>query len=397
MTLGTPLNVTNLSYGDYNYFLLNTKYEQELRIKIIFPNEVGVYNLFDISEYMDNYLREKKNVLASDVSIKEYSNKTIRILFQYRVRYYKTNILELAHWPIYKPKYFYIIIESAEHYDINLGITYTFNNILEYYDNIFYISGAKKLQRVNISLTLKSSELNFIEDMHIVESYKIYGYYIENNECTYPVYNFKVINESDKIYNINFMYDIKLHPIVDLTLKFKCDIYYLNISVNAFENVIIFEENNETKTISNIKANIPYSFFTPIKALETALISLTTKYSNEMPFDYVDIYEYEHKKDLEYRKIREFQIEKEIINKNELITSFKYKNQLSIITNIVFRFIPKYDLDYIKARINTMGGTYDMNDGDIKNFTDIYPECEFLIYIKMSQFQTVKINLKTNI
>ena len=60
------------------------------------------------------------------------------------------------------------------------------------------------------------------------------------------------------------------------------------------------------------------------------------------------------------------------------------------------KFISNYDLDYIDAKMNIMGGTYYMNDGDIQKFINIYPECEFFIWIKMSQFQIMKMNIKSN-
>ena len=324
MTLGIPLNITNLNYDDYNYFLLNVKYQQELRIKIIIPNEVEKNKLEQkyiyIMEFIDNeYVKTTEEISFSDVSIRYYYNNTIRILFPYYIRKPRTNILNLLHWPYYKPKYFYIIIELAQHYNLNLGITYNFNNILEYYENNFFILGVERFKRMNVSLIVKSSEFETFGDIYIKEFSKWSEDFFDYDECSFPYYNLKIINEIDNIYSIDFVYDIKLYPIVVLSLRFKCDIYYLNMSVNAFGNEIIFEENNKTKIISDIKVGIPYYFFTKTSQFQTSLITLYTKYLNESPFDYVDIFEYKNKSNKEYRMIQKQCSKKEKINENELI------------------------------------------------------------------------------
>ena len=115
--------------------------------------------------------------------------------------------------------------------------------MLEHYENKFFISGVKRFQRINVSLTVKSSEFEAFELVYIKEFSKRPGDFSDYGELTFPDYNLTIIDKIDNISSINFIYDIQLYPIVVLSLRFKCDIYYLNISVNVFGGEIIFEEN----------------------------------------------------------------------------------------------------------------------------------------------------------
>ena len=403
LVLGTPLNITNLTDNEHNKFLLKAKYQQELRIKIIIPNEIEkkileerIISIWEYIDINDGYYLDCKFIYFSRISIRYNSDNTIRILFNYYVRNINTNFLKFLYLSYYRPKYFYIIVELAEHYDINTGIVCGFDNLLEHYENKFFISGVKRFQRINVSLTVKSSEFEAFELVYIKEFSKRPGDFADYGELTFPDYNLAVIDKIDNISSINFIYDIQLYPIVVLSLRFKCDIYYLNISVNVFGGEIIFEENNITKTITDIKADIPYYFSTKTTQFQTLLISLYTRYLDKPPFTYVDIYEYKNKSNKQNRVIKKQNVKYKIVNNDILLVSFKYKNTQSSITDIGFKFISNYDLDYIDAKMNIMGGTYYMNDGDIQKFINIYPECEFFIWIKMSQFQIMKMNIKSN-
>ena len=53
--------------------------------------------------------------------------------------------------------YYYIEVSTEESFDIPIGIINTFNNLLEYLNYQFFITGIKRLQRINVTISVKSN------------------------------------------------------------------------------------------------------------------------------------------------------------------------------------------------------------------------------------------------
>ena len=400
LTLGNPLNITNLKQFEYNKFYLEVNYPQELKIKLTIPNEIETEEL----QYKKIYVEEENSPQGIyhyypfyQNSIKYYPDKTVRIMLKHFLRFQKTKRCIIYFRPNYNLTYLNIIVDSANPFYIQKGISQKFNNILEYYNYQFFL-GVERFQRINVTITAKSTELRPFNHVNITEYLnKTLDYYYNYNIISTPFYYDLKNDIYHQIISINLIYDIQTSNKVSLLLNFKCDLDYIEIYFESIGGEIILDD-NKAKNIQNIKENIPYFFSTKTNLFQTSLITLRIKNCENNPIDYFDICGINENNNLEIGII-EKQIQTKQINdkdKNELIMFYNYQVNNPDITRIGFKIIPKFDLDYIIAKIENMGGTFFMNNEEIKKFDNIYPESEFYFWVKASQFQKINVNLNIN-
>ena len=416
LSIGVPLNITKIDKNTNYIFNIEAQYSKEITVKIIIPNMIMESELLEkkiyLSEWEDinTYIGEFSWFLSSDSSIKYNPDGTIKILFDHSIRFKETNLCLVKFMIDFDVTYFYIVADLAkpyEPYELNVGTTQTFHNI-EFFRNYFFITGVKRFQRINVTITAQSLHGNpFDESFKINEYYSLYireyinktEDYLNYNDYKREVvpnqYNYEIISEVDKIYSANFFYGIGIYSTIAITIKFPFDLNFLSFKVEAYGGEIPFYDNDRTKNITDLKAKYPYCFFTKTTEYQITSITLITKYDENLPFDDFYILEYNE------NSLRVFYTEEkietiQISNKSELIISYSYQMNLSYITDIGFRFIPKYNLDYLFVKMDIMGGTYYLNDEDIQKFYNVYPGYEIFFWIKSLQYDTTIINLKFN-
>ena len=404
ISLGIPLNITNIKLDSTYIFNIAANYPKILRIKIIIPKDS-----LKIGASGELFMKEKRELdqdndyslnPLSHYSKKNNSDGSVRYLFSYNTYFRETNFCCIKYLSNKYFRYFYILVDLTEPYDLPIGITKTFYNVLEYFYNYFFIKGVERFQRVNITMTLKGtnkqpfSNIQMLEYILRTEDY--YDYEL-NKEINFN--NYKILDEIESIYSINFIYDIKLYSTIALSLKFQCDLDYLDIYVEAGGGEIPFYDNIISKNITNLKANYPYYLSTNIVQYQTVLITLFTKFYEIEPFDNVYIYEFFSKYETVYSiSYGEVTTNTYFLNNTKLLMiSFILNSFDSLYINYIgFQFIPKFDLDYLFITMKVMGGVYYLKEKDFQKIYNIYPNYEVKIYIKSSQYETKIISLKYN-
>ena len=398
LSLGIPLNVTDIELHSVYIFNIEVNYPKILRIKAItdFSLELGKYSEIYMKEHkeLDEYYFI--GISAFYQTSKKYnSDNSIRYLFSYDIRKPDTNFCSFEYLCNKGHDYFYIVVDLAESYDLPIGNTKTLYNVSEFFDNYFFIIGVERFQRMNVTMTVKGKNKHPFSNIYISEyayrTEEFRNYKLRNSP---NVYSYETISEDEYIYAFNFIYDIERYPTVVLSLRFLCDLYYLNLTVEAAGGEFSFHDNYGTKNLTNLKANYPYFFFSNIAQYQTILITLITKYYENLPFYNVKIYEYKNKSNPVDKILKETIITNPIFNNEKLNISFSYQMNSLDITDIGFQFIPNFDLDYLFAKIAIIGGVYYLNDEDIKHIYNIYPGYEMSFWIKSSQYDTININLK---
>ena len=391
ITLDNPLNISNIKKNETYNFYLEVKHDPEIRIKIIIPNEITPAELEGELIRDSNYI-----FMISRDDIKSYPDRTIRFLRKY---YTRTNKLKLVFSREFNLKYFYILVYTGKSFDLPIGIINKFNNLTESLNYQFFILDVKRFQRMNFTITVKSNNYFIPFDYIYITEYN-------NKEAYYVDYiyrekiDFSILEKSKGFYNknytLNFIYDIKNYTTVSLLLGFVCDIQKLSIYVDSIGGEYDFNDNDDIKNISNIKHDFPFYFFKKVNLFQTSLITFKIKNFTNIPFDFIDIYEFRDKLDLRYKKIEKQNITNYIINNDEIIISFFYQINSRYITDIAFKIIPKYNFDFFIVKIENMGGDYILTDADIKKFYKILPICEYYFWVQISQFQKLNINIKYN-
>ena len=399
LSLGIPLNITPSKLYSTYLFKVEAKYPKILRIKIIIPRYIilfgGIY-MIELKEQNEVLYKNIDPLYYDKYTIKTNPDKSKTYLFYYEINKPDTKFCYIEYSYYYNLDYFYIIADLNVPYELpTIGITKTFFNISELFYNYFFINGVERFQRMNITMTAKGKDKHPFSSISIAEyAYRTeeFGNYASKNNIIF--YDYKTISEDENIYEINFICDIELYPTVVLFARFKYDLYYLNLKVEVAGGAISFEDNSGIINITNLKGKNPYYFFVNAAQYQTAFINLITKYYEKFPFDEVKIYQYKNKSDFPRKIIYNEIIINPIFNNEQLNISFSYQMNESGFTDIGFRFIPNFDLDYVFGKLNVMGGVYQLKEEDIKKIYNIFPGNEISFWIKSLQNETIFANLK---
>ena len=394
LNIGIPLNITNIKNStDYTLYTY-LEYAYQIRVKIFVPN------VSCLCDGLRIYIKESfhsfiKSIYVTEETTKKISNETYMILFYYNFEEPSSPGFRIHFTPEHNIDYMSFVFELEKHYDITLGINNNFTNILNMYYYNFFILGLENGQTINVIITLKSTEFLKLNDLLVKEYINKtgeYDYYISKKTPKYFLNKFE-IDDINRIYTLNFTYYIDLFPNVAIMLSFSHEVHYLNIKVETRGRGIQFYD-NETKIISNIKANENYYFFTNKVKYGQCLITLITKYSKNFPFYNLDIYSYYNDSNKYFKTGKgnsNLKVEK---NEDKLIFRYFYKfYYFNILTDIAFLLVPEYDLDYIIASIDYKDFIYIFKDGDIKQFYNIYPESGMFFWINIKKFQKLNINI----
>ena len=328
------------------------------------PNEINIESLQYKGLYVDELKRLDNYIYSTTYqfhkgSIKYCQDNTIRILLNHYIYDSETTICLFSFFNTYSLSYFSIVINSAKPYYLQAGEKYIFTNFLEYFNYQFFLTGVK----LNVTITAKGSEFRPFKYVNITESFSNYPQYYYDYEINKAqLYHDEKCDVYNKIFIINFTYDYIFYPIISLFLTFKYDIDYLEIYFESFGGEIRLE-NNESKNFSNIKANIPYYFYTKINSFQTCFITFKFKNLSVTPFDYIEIYEYKNQPDSEFKIAEKQKTKVQKVNNDESIISTSYQVMSSNIFGIAFKIIPKYNFDYIDVKIDNMGGEFFLYSG----------------------------------
>ena len=398
LSLGIPLNITNVKLSSKYIFIVEANYPKILRIKIKIPRYISLLGYIYMTEYKEmNEFYYLDSVPLIQTSRKVFPDESVRYLFSHDIKKQKTNFCYIEYYGRSNLDYFYIIVDLNENYDLPIGITKTIYNVSEFFDNYFLIPGVKRFQRINITMTAKGIDKHPFSNIYISEYiYRTEEYRNYVSRKSINIYKYKTISVDENIYSINFFYDIERYPTVVLSMKLFCYLYYLDLKVEAGGGEISMYNNYKAKNITNLKANYPYYFFSNIYQYQAILINLNTKYYEIFPFDEVEIYEYKNKSESVNRIIKNKIITTPSFNNEQLNISFSYQMNTSGITDIGFKLIPNLDLDYLYVKMYIMGGIYYLNDEDMKIIYNIFPGSEMEFWLKSSQNEVIIANLKYN-
>ena len=111
--------------------------------------------------------------------------------------------------------------------------------------------------------------------------------------------------------------------------------------------------NGESKNINKIMKNNPYYYYIHSKQFQQININLTVDYNQNIPFDYVKIYELIDKKNINSaKKYTNRSINFEKYNNNILSSRFNYMIQTVYTNYIIIKILPKYDLDFLSIKMD---------------------------------------------
>ena len=415
ITIENKLILTDLKNTTNYLFNLKTDYPQELKIEIseYLLGRTNFYKRreqsFDVKECESDLLCEKidyidfNNAQMADLYYPDENFYDVGIYIPYIVKNYNTKKVIFEFHPITDIKKFSITFYSLNPYDLSRGVTLNISKLFDSSTYYFFILGEERFKRINITINIKLNwrwwkPLQFIYIKELKNKTHIYNSTIYDNDKNYYKRYEEYDTEDGSMYKYNIAYDIKIGSIILISLSSEiAGAINFSINYNIEGEIIEFDSNHIIKDITNLKINYPYYFFTKISQYQTSIITFTTKYIKYLPFDSIDIFEFENKTNIESKFIKEhrFSYYKQIEN-DELTIVFSYKEDNVNITDLSFRIEPKYDLDFLYARNDIINGPYFLYNGETQIFKDINSGYDLYFWIKISQFKKLKINLNIN-
>ena len=363
-------NITN--YYPYIFFLKDVKKYQLISINIS-TNDKSKDDIF-VQEYDESLVERKKIIydMNSYTSNKLYtanyiypkqSSSPIGILYFL----YKSN--EMNHFLNIKfnvtgEQYFF------EGYNDTIKVL---KNIETNFTLYFWIK-ATKIQKLNIMLKYNSSQ-NQENPINVLRIYEHIFPNISSRKNCYQI--LKILPDENKDNKLLTTISYKIDSIdtnyVLLEITPEKYIEYFQIEVNIEGHIYDFNNNNEIneKNLVNIKANNPIYFFVNASMYNKIFVNLTYDNKYITPINYINITEYEDRKNISFIKstIHEVKINK--INNNECNIEFSYVPSFSKTKLVVFKFESNANMDYLKARIDIGGGYYEINNNNTINLSKI--------------------------
>ena len=402
ITEGYEFKLANLKNATKYQFYFQANYPKQL----IFEFQIFSKNDEFFHELLTFYIKEcESDLLCTEQKAFNYFRRNYMIIYleskneyyfndriPYYISNYKTQKILFEFMPALNLDYFIININLGKEYILSKDHPSNFTNIIKNNIYHFFLLDLKRFQRVNIEIISKS--YHFWRD----DFKKIYIKEFTNftNDCNSYIYMNTTdyqLKRFDKVYKYNFAYDIKIGSVIAIYLSDIRDLDYLYFKVNIKgDNIIEFNNNHDLKNITYIESNLSYYLGTKISQFQTSII--TFEYNNpNIPFENVDIYEYENITNLKFRIIQQQKYSFKNIDNDKLIMKFSYKKDNIKITNIYFRIDSKFYIRRISAKIDIINGPYLLNNGDNQTFENINSEYDLYYWIKISQLKQLNINL----
>ena len=192
--------------------------------------------------------------------------------------------------------------------------------------------------------------------------------------------------ESFEYYTDNFSTKcilIELIPNINIkNILIKYEIAYIDNSLN----------NGESKNISYLPRNIPYFLYINATQYQQVNINLTLNHFNNMPFEYIEIYELSEK---HYFKSFNKNFNKSIsfANDSNILSSYFSYMIDSFYTNyILLKIIPNFDISYLNIKIEVGGGYYELDKKYSKNIYNLFSKHSYYFFVIASKGD--KFNIK---
>ena len=392
-------NITN--YYPYIFFLKDVKKYQLISINIS-TNDKSKDDIF-VQEYGEALVERKKIIL--------YMNSMNRYTYN---KLYTSNYIypKQSSSPIGILYFLYKSNEMNHFLNIKFSVTgeqYFFdgyNDTIKVLKNIepnftlcFWIK-ATKIQKLNITLKYSSSQ----NQENPINDLEIYEHIFPNISSRINCYKIlKILPDENKdnklLETISYKIDSIDTNYVLLKITPEKYIEYFEIEVNIEGHIYDFINNNENneKNLVNIKANNPIYFFVNATIYNKIFVNLSYDNKYISPINYINISEYENRKNISFIKstIHEVKINK--INNNECNIEFSYIPSLSKTKLVAFKFESNTNMDFLKARINIGGEYVEIHNNNTINLSKIIAGGSIYYFlISVPIFKKVDMNIIIN-
>ena len=120
------------------------------------------------------------------------------------------------------------------------------------------------------------------------------------------------------------------------------------------------------------------------------------EYKQNIPFEYVEIYELINKNVFNTAKKYTNKTINFINNNNILTSTFDYITQSVYTNHIIIKIVPKYFLNFLNIKRDVGGGYYELEKNSTKNITNLFSEYSYYCFVLCSKGEKLNFKLTIN-
>jgi len=389
---GIEKTITDVKVSEYSFWIKASK-PNLVRFSLSFP-----ISPYFVSMQLDYYEYTERNSISpnqksGELLYRHQVNNKPLIYFSYYISSSSTNYVK-----------FKVKLDSKFNYmNARIDLLYSQYNLyhnkpLDIYNlasnNGYYIYFELfENPIVNISLTINNTTKEPFSGINIHELETSNGF--PSIDITYQSISFIPYYSSLKA---SFSYSIKYPRItkyIALKIKPSLDIQKINI-INNNPLIIIDLRNDFWKDVYNLKNNEKYLFFIEATQGAKANISFIAFDTDNHPFNYLSIYEYE-KKDNTYsyflmRTIKNIYK----IKDSDFMTPISYTVYSSKTRYLAFLIEPNYNIEYIRTKTSISGCSYLLYNDTSNYISNLESGNDYFFFIKTKQYDIVNLTLTMN-
>ena len=344
------------------------------------------FYIFEYKNRNDTYSNKNSSVLLAPPKI---NNKYIYYI-SYNISSSLTNYVEFKYRSDNNFQNVTARIDILyEEYDLYNSKPLDLYNLYSNYSYSFFLQ-LFEIKTVNISIIINNMKKEPFSEVDI------YEYESRNN---YPSFgnikksiSFEIRNNqliSSLSYKANFS---SLSHYIAFKIKPFLDIDHIIIT---FENpfMIIDLKNNIWETMDNLIKNGIYLFFVEATQFAKVNINLIINNTENIPFEYISIYEYETKNNTYYTYISKKDIFINNENYIDFIHQFSYTVSSFEAKYLGFSFKINDNINHTLVKIDVSGGSYELFPNEVQNLTNFRIENDYFFFIEAKQYDIINMIL----
>ena len=390
---GIEKTITNVKKNlEYSFYIKASK-PNVARFTLSFP--ISPYFLLihiDYFQYTERNSISPNKVSWKLLSRKEINNKAL-IYFSYNISSSLTNYVE------FKVR----IDDNFNYMNARIDLLYNeydldYNKPLNIYNlasnNGYYIYFELFENTIaNISLTINNMNKEPFSgiNIHELETKKD----SPSIDTTYQSISF-IPNYSQL--KASFSYSVKYPNITKyIALKIKPSLNIQQINIIYENPITIFDLSNDIwKEVNNLKNKEKYLFFIEATQGAKASISFIVNNTDNNPFDYINIYEYEKKNNSYSSFLRKNTKYINKITDNDFMNPISYTIYSSKTNYLAFSIKPNYNIEHTLIKTSISGGSYELLNNTSKYISNLESGNDYFFFIKTKQYDIINLTLTMN-
>ena len=387
---GIDKQINDIKKDQYYYFYINASLPNILRFTLTIPSDK---NYFDSS--VDIYECKNREEIYNAIQLyakRVNINNTIIYYFSYDIKSPLINNIKIVLYSSGNMNLTFVRCDILDkEYDLYNNKSFDISNFYSNKTYFLYLTFLFESKAVNITFIIDNniSQEPFSE-ISIFEYEKRYAYPslgIVKKPISFTTKNNQLIasfSYDSKFYNISKYIALKIKPSKEI-----------NHMIASYNNLFHFIDlrNDTWITIDNLISDEHYLFFIEAKQFDKANVTFIINNTDNNPFDYITIYEYEQKNNSNDSYILKKLIYIDKKPNRDFISQILYTVYSNKTNYLAFSIIPKYNINQIFVKVDISGQLYEFYNNTYRYIKNLNTSNDYFFFIRANQFDFINFTL----